>query len=66
MLPTIGSKELVASLPTQLGVGPGQTVLIPEIAYPTYAVGALLAGADVRRQRRHASRSGRATCRWSG
>jgi succinyldiaminopimelate transaminase len=47
VLPTIGSKELVASLPSQLGVRPGQTVLIPEVAYPTYAVGALLAGADV-------------------
>jgi succinyldiaminopimelate transaminase len=47
VLPTVGSKELVASLPSQLGVQPGQTVLIPEIAYPTYAVGALLAGADV-------------------
>ncbi len=45
VLPTIGSKELVASLPSQLGVGAGQTVLIPEVAYPTYAVGALLAGA---------------------
>lgn len=45
VLPTIGSKELVASLPSQLGVRPGHTVLIPEIAYPTYAVGALLAGA---------------------
>jgi succinyldiaminopimelate transaminase len=47
VLPTMGSKELVASLPSQLGVRPGQTVLIPPIAYPTYAVGALLAGADV-------------------
>ena len=47
ILPTIGSKELVACLPAQLGVGPGQTVLVPELAYPTYAVGALLAGADV-------------------
>jgi len=46
VLPTVGSKELVASLPSQLGVGPGQTVLIPEIAYPTYAVGSLLAGAE--------------------
>jgi succinyldiaminopimelate transaminase len=46
VLPTIGSKELVASLPSQLGVGAGRTVLIPEIAYPTYAVGALLSGAD--------------------
>ncbi len=47
VLPTVGSKELVASLPTQLGVGPGHTVLVPELAYPTYAVGALLAGAQV-------------------
>lgn len=46
VLPTPGSKELVAALPAQLGVAPGQTVLVPEIAYPTYVVGALLAGAD--------------------
>lgn len=45
VLATIGSKELVASLPAQLGVGAAQTVLIPAVAYPTYAVGALLAGA---------------------
>jgi len=47
VLPTVGSKELVAALPAQLGVGPGHTVLVPELAYPTYAVGALLAGAQV-------------------
>ncbi len=47
VLPTVGSKELVASLPSQLGVVAGQTVLIPEVAYPTYAAGAVLAGADV-------------------
>jgi succinyldiaminopimelate transaminase len=46
VLPTIGSKEFVASLPSQLGVRPGQTVLVPEVAYPTYVVGAVLAGAD--------------------
>jgi succinyldiaminopimelate transaminase len=45
VLPTIGSKELVAWLPTLLGLGPGATVVIPELAYPTYEVGALLAGA---------------------
>lgn len=49
VLPTIGSKELVAWLPTLLGVGPGDTVVIPELAYPTYEVGALLAGASVLR-----------------
>ena len=45
VLPTIGSKELVAWLPTLLGLGPGDLVGIPAIAYPTYDVGARLAGA---------------------
>ncbi|WP_239117538.1 succinyldiaminopimelate transaminase [Paractinoplanes ferrugineus] len=47
VLPTIGSKELVAWLPTLLGVGPGDIVVIPSVCYPTYEVGALLAGATV-------------------
>lgn len=47
ILPTIGSKELVASLPFQLGLGPQDVVAIPAIAYPTYDVGAKLAGAHV-------------------
>jgi len=47
VLPTIGSKELVAWLPTLLGVGPGDVVVIPAVCYPTYEVGALLAGATV-------------------
>jgi succinyldiaminopimelate transaminase len=45
VLPSIGSKELVAWLPTLLGIGPGDTVVIPEIAYPTYEVGVRLSGA---------------------
>jgi succinyldiaminopimelate transaminase len=45
ILPVIGSKELVASLPTQLGCGPGDVVIHPGLAYPTYDVGARLAGA---------------------
>lgn len=45
VLPTIGSKELVAWLPTLLGIGAGDTVAVPTLAYPTYEVGALLAGA---------------------
>ena len=49
VLPVIGTKELIAGLPAQLGVGPGNTVVIPEVAYPTYEVGALLAGASVTR-----------------
>ncbi|MHA6796577.1 succinyldiaminopimelate transaminase [Pseudonocardia bannensis] len=47
VLPTIGSKELVAWLPTLLGLGRGDIVAVPELAYPTYEVGALLAGATV-------------------
>lgn len=47
VIPTIGSKELVAWLPTLLGLGPDDTVVIPELAYPTYDVGARLAGARV-------------------
>ncbi len=47
VLPTIGSKELVALLPTLLGLGPDDTVVVPELAYPTYAVGAAVAGAQV-------------------
>ena len=45
VLPTIGSKELVAWLPTLLGLGAGDRVVVPRLAYPTYEVGALLAGA---------------------
>jgi succinyldiaminopimelate transaminase len=45
VLPTIGSKELIAWLPTLLGLGAGDTVVHPQIAYPTYDVGARLAGA---------------------
>jgi succinyldiaminopimelate transaminase len=47
VLPTIGSKELVAWLPTLLAVRPGDVVAIPELSYPTYEVGARLAGAEV-------------------
>ena len=43
VLPLIGSKELVAWLPTILE---STKVLIPEIAYPTYHVGALIAQAE--------------------
>lgn len=43
VLPTIGSKELVALLPVLLGLGPGDTVVYPRTAYPTYAVGAAIA-----------------------
>jgi succinyldiaminopimelate transaminase len=45
VLPLIGAKEAVAWLPMLLGVRPGEIVGIPELAYPTYDVGARLAGA---------------------
>lgn len=43
-LPLIGTKEFVAWLPTLLGLGAEDTVMFPGIAYPTYAVGARIAG----------------------
>jgi succinyldiaminopimelate transaminase len=46
VLPIVGSKELVAWLPTQLGLGPGDRVAYPRLAYPTYEVGARLARAE--------------------
>jgi succinyldiaminopimelate transaminase len=46
VLPTIGSKELIASLAGHLGLGAGDTVVFPELAYPTYEVGAALVGAS--------------------
>lgn len=46
VLPTVGSKELVALLPFLLGVGAGEAVVFPRIAYPSYAMGAALVGAD--------------------
>ncbi len=47
VLPVIGTKELIAWLPTLLGLGPDDLVVVPELAYPTYEVGAQLAGAQV-------------------
>ena len=45
ILPTVGSKELVAWLPLLLGLGEGDVVVRPAVAYPTYDIGAHLAGA---------------------
>jgi succinyldiaminopimelate transaminase len=47
VLPSIGSKELIAWLPLMLGLGAGDTVVYPAVAYPTYAIGAALAGASL-------------------
>ena len=45
VLPVIGSKELIASMAGHLGLGEGDLVVYPRLAYPTYEVGARLAGA---------------------
>ena len=47
VLPVIGTKEVIAWLPTLLGLGATDTVVVPELAYPTYDVGARLVGAQV-------------------
>ena len=46
VLPVIGSKELIGSMAVHLGIGPGDLIGYPALAYPTYEVGAALAGAD--------------------
>jgi len=47
VLPVVGTKELIAWLPTLLGLTAEDIVVVPELAYPTYEVGARLAGAQV-------------------
>jgi succinyldiaminopimelate transaminase len=47
VLPAIGTKELVASLPMLLGLGRDSRVMVPELAYPTYDIGARVVGAEV-------------------
>ncbi len=47
VLPTIGSKEFIAGLALWLGLGRGDIVVQPTLAYPSYAVGAALVGATV-------------------
>jgi succinyldiaminopimelate transaminase len=46
VLPVIGTKEFIAALPVMLGLGPGDVMVYPELAYPTYDIGARLAGAS--------------------
>lgn len=47
VLPVVGTKMIVAMLPMMLGLGAGDVVVIPEIAYPTYDVGARVAGCGI-------------------
>lgn len=44
VMPTVGSKELVAWLPLLLRLKPGDVVVRPKVAYPTYDIGATFAG----------------------
>ena len=46
IMPTVGSKELVAWLPFLLGLGTGDVVVYPRVAYPTYDMGARFARAE--------------------
>lgn len=45
VIPTVGSKELVGLMPTLLGLREGDVVVHPEVAYPTYDIGARVVGA---------------------
>lgn len=47
VIATVGSKELIATLPWLLGLGPRDVVVVPELAYPTYRAGAQAAGCTV-------------------
>ncbi|MFC7502651.1 succinyldiaminopimelate transaminase [Nocardioides sp. CPCC 206347] len=45
VLPLIGSKEFISTLAANLGLGPGDIIGYPALAYPTYEVGAAYVGA---------------------
>ena len=45
VLPVVGTKEFIAWLPVMLGLGPGDVMVHPALAYPTYDIGVRLAGA---------------------
>jgi succinyldiaminopimelate transaminase len=47
VMPTIGSKELISWLPLLMGLGPGDVVIQPTVAYTAYVVGAALCGAEI-------------------
>ncbi|MEY4418601.1 MAG: hypothetical protein RIQ88_1039 [Actinomycetota bacterium] len=47
VMPTIGSKEMISWLPLMLGLGKGDAVIQPKVAYTAYVVGAALSGAEI-------------------
>ncbi len=63
-LPAIGTKELVAWLPTLLGLGPDDLVVFPTMAYPTYEVGARIAGCRIQAADDPADVDGRPALVW--
>jgi succinyldiaminopimelate transaminase len=47
VMPTIGSKEFISFLPLMLGLGKGDVIIQPSVAYTAYVVGAALCGAEI-------------------
>lgn len=47
VMPNIGSKEFISFLPLMLGLGKGDVVIQPSVAYTAYVVGAALCGAEI-------------------
>jgi len=47
VMPTIGSKEFISFLPLMLGIGKGDVIVQPSVAYTAYVVGAALCGAEI-------------------
>lgn len=47
VMPTVGSKEFISWLPVMLGLGPGDVVVQPKLAYTAYEVGAKFAGCEL-------------------
>ena len=66
VLPVIGTKEFIAWLPVMLGLGPGDVMVYPELAYPTYDIGARLAGASAVASDSLLSPRGWRGCGWCG
>lgn len=47
VMPTVGSKEFISWLPVMLGLGEGDAVVQPKLAYTAYEVGAKFAGCEL-------------------
>jgi succinyldiaminopimelate transaminase len=45
VVPLVGTKEMLTLLPTLLGLGEGDEIAVPDPSYPSFPVGAILAGA---------------------